>query len=294
MVTGKTNRIILEPKWIGFPWITGGGFDSFSVPIPLLSHRHNGYEITYIEKGEVTWVLENGEQLHLSGGDIAVTQPHITHQGEWKVIRPCSLAWIIFEPEKIKADKKGLISKNALFVMEDIFSKAGNCVRRAGKPLAALFQALHEILADRPKHVYDPLLLPLAQSRTLQLIIEVARTLKNQKTTARNMYLNKAIEFINANLETKITITQIASYLGLSESRLFYLFKTYHGQTPADFIQRQRCAKAREMLTGTSKSITTIAFDLGFSSSQYFSTCFKKYTGVEPRKFRNGNGAFSL
>jgi AraC-like DNA-binding protein len=56
--------------------------------------------------------------------------------------------------------------------------------------------------------------------------------------------------------------------------------------TPAEYLTRLRMKKAKQLLKISKKSITEIAFDLGFSSSQYFATVFKKVTGITPRFYR--------
>ncbi|WP_437231204.1 helix-turn-helix transcriptional regulator [Planctomicrobium sp. SH661] len=55
---------------------------------------------------------------------------------------------------------------------------------------------------------------------------------------------------------------------------------------PNDFLQRLRIKQAQTDLLETDLSITEIAFNNGFSTSQYFSTVFRKYTGDTPARFR--------
>ena len=56
--------------------------------------------------------------------------------------------------------------------------------------------------------------------------------------------------------------------------------------TPNDYLQRLRLDRAREWLAEEGRSVTDIAFAAGFSSSQYFSHVFRKYTGLTPSRFR--------
>ena len=56
--------------------------------------------------------------------------------------------------------------------------------------------------------------------------------------------------------------------------------------SPLKYINMKKIDAAREMLINDKKSITEIAFDLGFSSSQYFSTFFKKHSSFTPDEFR--------
>jgi AraC-like DNA-binding protein len=80
---------------------------------------------------------------------------------------------------------------------------------------------------------------------------------------------------------------EIADKLGFGTTGFIKRFKHETGLTPADFAQRIKIEEARRRLTDTGNSITEIAFKLGFSTSQYFSSVFRKYTGATPREYRN-------
>jgi len=63
---------------------------------------------------------------------------------------------------------------------------------------------------------------------------------------------------------------------------VFYLVTNFCGLV----LRNLRIEKAKRLLLYTSLSITEIALDVGFSSSQYFSRVFSKAEGVDPRTFR--------
>ena len=56
--------------------------------------------------------------------------------------------------------------------------------------------------------------------------------------------------------------------------------------TPGEYLTQRRVHMAKMFLADSSQSITAIAHSLGYSSSQYFATIFKKLTGVTPRAYR--------
>ena len=60
------------------------------------------------------------------------------------------------------------------------------------------------------------------------------------------------------------------------------------GEAGGDMQIRLRVEKAQEQLRQTNRSVTEIALATGFSSGQYFSTVFARYSGVSPTDFRNG------
>jgi AraC-like DNA-binding protein len=63
-------------------------------------------------------------------------------------------------------------------------------------------------------------------------------------------------------------------------------FRKQTGLPPHEYIIRQRVEHAKYMLVNTDMSITGIAYKLLFSSSQYFSTVFKRFTMVTPNQYR--------
>ena len=80
----------------------------------------------------------------------------------------------------------------------------------------------------------------------------------------------------------------LVKYVGFSRARMFDMFKAQTGLTPNDYLQRLRVEKAQEQLRQGDLTVTDIALANGFSSGQYFSTVFTRYTGVSPTDFRNG------
>ena len=78
----------------------------------------------------------------------------------------------------------------------------------------------------------------------------------------------------------------MAEVAGLSVSHFKARFRRETGLPPREFILREKIRLAREALGKGHGTVTDIAFELGFSSSQYFATVFKRYTGQSPRQIR--------
>jgi AraC family transcriptional regulator len=62
-------------------------------------------------------------------------------------------------------------------------------------------------------------------------------------------------------------------------------FKADTGDTPWNYIMELKIKKTKVLLSNPNPSITQCAFDLGFSSSSYFTVVFKHFTKVTPREF---------
>ena len=78
----------------------------------------------------------------------------------------------------------------------------------------------------------------------------------------------------------------LAERAHMSVGRFQHIFKEVAGVSPAEYTEKMRIARAKELLTGGSCDISEIAFKCGFSEHSYFSKRFKKYTGVTPRQTR--------
>ena len=74
----------------------------------------------------------------------------------------------------------------------------------------------------------------------------------------------------------------------LSASQFKSRFEKETGVSPWQYILNARIEAAKQRLTAGDESITQIAMDLGFASSQYFATTFKRITGVTPHGYRRG------
>ena len=98
--------------------------------------------------------------------------------------------------------------------------------------------------------------------------------------------LNSAIAFAEQHLDQSVTVQKMAEIAGYHPSHFAKLFQKRLGITPLQFILRQKTKKAIELLTCTDLPVSAIAESLGFSNQFYFSSFFKKQTGMTPSEYR--------
>lgn len=96
----------------------------------------------------------------------------------------------------------------------------------------------------------------------------------------------RASAVIEDRLAEALTVAELAGAVQLSPSQFHERFLHETGYTPADYWSRRRLARAKELLADGSLSITDVALTLGFSTSQYFATFFRRFTGISPREYR--------
>ncbi len=102
----------------------------------------------------------------------------------------------------------------------------------------------------------------------------------------RNHYkINLAIDFIHNNLEKHITLEDLSRVSMISSFHFHRLFTIYTGDTPMNYINKQRIKRALYLIkTKPELSLTDIAYQLNFSSSSNFTRMFKSQYGISPRK----------
>ncbi|QNM84177.1 AraC family transcriptional regulator [Polaribacter pectinis] len=112
--------------------------------------------------------------------------------------------------------------------------------------------------------------------------------MKTTKIAKENIArLNVAIQFIEENLDTKLTLDIIAEKAHFSPFHFHRLFSLVVEETPNNFIIRKRieCA-ASSLLHQKEKTITEVAEAVAFSNLSSFSKAFKKFYGISPNQFK--------
>jgi AraC-like DNA-binding protein/mannose-6-phosphate isomerase-like protein (cupin superfamily) len=288
-------RLDADGKVIGYSLVSYFGFDSRKdSSLKLFMHTHHGYEITYVFEGKVAWELENGETLHLYGGDMALIQPGVRHKGHLDLIEPATIFWVCLEDwTKVKKASDGFTLKDIKY-LNRIFGSSGNRVWFADDTIRQLLITLCALLQERyekpVKRKDDSLLLPELRGLLSAIITLSARIVSGTSHfRVENDYVRAAREYMRQHLAEDISMQNVAQRLGVSRSRMHAVFKAQSGLTPNDYLQRLRIETAQNLFLSTDRNVTHIAFEVGFSSSQYFATCFRKYTGMTPSQFRQRN-----
>lgn len=105
---------------------------------------------------------------------------------------------------------------------------------------------------------------------------------------ARERYLAKARVVMEKCCGEELTLKIVADRLGISESYLGKLFKSYAQYTFLELLTLYRMKKAVRMLTETDCKVYEIAVETGYRDAKYFSNVFRKIVGVTPKAFKTG------
>lgn len=97
-------------------------------------------------------------------------------------------------------------------------------------------------------------------------------------------------QYVQAHLHEELSVGKVARVAGMSESYFSHTFKKDVGMSFSDFLNHIRIARAMELLAGSNMRVNEVADAVGIYNTNYFSTLFRKMTGVSPGKFRVSPG----
>lgn len=109
---------------------------------------------------------------------------------------------------------------------------------------------------------------------------------KNELPVSPESSVYPAISFVETHRRKMIGMHEMADLCHLSPSYFSKLFLREVGENFTDWVNRRKIEWAKEMLHDTSKSITTIAAELGYMDTSYFIKVFKKFEGTTPLVYR--------
>ena len=107
-----------------------------------------------------------------------------------------------------------------------------------------------------------------------------------EKQNSGKALCEAAQTYIEAHSAEKFCLDEISKALFVNGSYLLRTFKRHTGMTLLCYHHRVRCAKAKNLLTETSLSISQVGESVGFVSSSHFSHIFRKTEGCTPSEYR--------
>ncbi len=116
--------------------------------------------------------------------------------------------------------------------------------------------------------------------------IEMISLISGLKLDNSDFLIEKAIHYIEENYKDKLTLEDVAGYVGISKYYFSYLFKKVKDINFSAYINILRMEKAKELLKQPQMTINQVYSEVGFNDQQYFSKIFKKYVGMTVTEYR--------
>lgn len=123
------------------------------------------------------------------------------------------------------------------------------------------------------------------RTAVLQLLLAVIELSEHVAPLKKHDVMAELISEIQASPQEERDIGDLAQDAGLSKSLFISRFKQVTGLPPYAYILRCKMVKAKDLLQSEQMTITDIAYELGFSSSQHFAMQFKRQFGITPSQW---------
>lgn len=240
-------------------------------------HKHKDVEVIVVEKGScIIHIKEDDRYVDIHKSEVLVIYPHVTHTFYVTQDQSCRISQIQFEMLETDLD----CCLDSLRFIKNL--KAGIKYEYTAKPaeIASCIGRINRNITDKELvNLYCMELLLLLSKGMEDHANDMSLNLKNHK-------LNSVIEYINNNIYENLVIEDIGEKFNISTRYLRKKFKEITGDTISSYITKTRIKHAKELLAIGNLSVTQVAFQMGFSSPQYFSWVFKNITGVTPGQYR--------
>jgi AraC-like DNA-binding protein len=270
-----------EQKW-GLPW-----------------HRNEGIELTFLENGHMDFSVGNNKFI-LEPNALTITRPWQPHKVGNPNIGPCKLHWIILDVGVRRPHQEWLwpdwlqLTKREEKHLTILLSHHEEPVWPLMKSMRPVFQEIGHIITEQSSLDSFTLLKLKLNELFYRLLIELRQIepplTKRLTSTMRNVEL--FLEDLEREPERPWTIEGMARECGLGKTVFMENFKRITNMTPTHYLNYLRVKKSKKLLESRSEfSVLDIAMECGFSSSQYFASIFKRFTGMTPSDIRkNGKG----
>jgi len=256
---------------------------------PFGLHSHEFTEIVIITAGRGVHVTGK-ETYPLNAGDAFVIgglRQHDYHSME----RLC-LVNILFQPEKLNLrtfDLRALPGYHALFTLEPAWRRRhqfNGRLRLTPSELSVVMgfvdQLEEELVARASGFKF------MATASFMQIVGYLSRCYARAKNSDARALLRigAAISHLETNYQEAIDLDQLARIARMSNRNFIRSFQAAMGSSPIAYVIQLRVNRGASLLRRTESSVTEVAFQVGFTDSNYFARQFRKLLGVTPSQYR--------
>lgn len=257
-------------------------------------HCNEGIEFTYLARGKTVFEVD-GQSWLLRRGDLTITRPWQFHRVGNPNIGASRLIWVIIDVDVRRPNQSWkwpdwlMCSPADLKHLTRLLRHNEQPVWQANEEIARCFQKMGSLLEDQePEESQTKLTLYINELivTLMEMLTKKHIPLNAHLSTTRRM-VEMFLEELPKHLDVAWTLDGMAHECGLSRSQFSTYCKQITNMTPKEYLNHCRVDAAAEMLVENSElTITQIAIDCGFNTSQYFSTVFHKFKGQSPSEYR--------
>ncbi|AWB66001.1 AraC family transcriptional regulator [Saccharobesus litoralis] len=259
-------------------------------------HRNEGIEICFQENGTNTLTVD-GKNYNTPAKTLTITRPWQLHQVGSPNIGPGRLHWIILDVGVRRPNQAWhwpewcILTEDDKRELEQLLRGNEHPAWQANNEILNIFKRIQSYVTAEPIEPYISHL-KIHLNHLLLALLELLRT-QNIVSQEHLTTKARAVEVFLQELESNYrlagyewTLDDMARHCGMARSAFSNYCQQLTNTSPILFLAHCRLQHAsRLLLNETYTSITDLAFELGFSNSQYFSRCFKEKYGLPPKQW---------
>jgi AraC-like DNA-binding protein len=246
--------------------------------------------IYYVIEGKFEWQIHQ-QQYMLYPGDAALILPGQKFGSEKGFLDIGSISWIHITMQKLESGKMVPGKWSSLSESESL--AIGKILLLNNSLVLSKCNEAGRILHYIQSELFNKEIGYNTRANQLidELFITITRQLTKQSNPARDFpkTFMQLEQTLRQNLSHQWTVEEMAAVVGMGTTLFNEKVKTYSGFSPINYLINIRISEAIKLLKKKEISLTDIALDIGFYSSQHFSTTFKKLTGYTPSEFRKNH-----
>jgi AraC family transcriptional regulator len=239
--------------------------------------RHDQAFAMMLRPGSIEWGSKRTalEKFNYAAGDLALCD---RHQGEWVGLMNVQHLQLGISDAALLASSDGAYGEVELSASRKF----------ADVRLSAMVAAVHaEMVAGFPSGRL--FLDSVEQAMAVALVNGHAvrhRPVQISRGGLGPARLRRIRELVQAKMEYELSLDELAQSVGLSTAHFARMFRKSTGQTPHQFVLRQRLERAKPMLRAPDARVLDVAVACGFKTQQHFAQVFRDFCGVSPTEYR--------
>ena len=250
---------------------------------PIEWHSHEETEIICCIRGSLKYEFRNRLGATLTAGCFLIIPGNLAHRLADGIDGPCRRI-SFFLPNK-PAGK----SRTSPFTLGEYRDILSDVLKKRFRPRAFAPSLQRDLtrIADLVQRgdlsARERVDLRVTTAATL---VSLAATKASEPTKPNVRLIGEAVQWLHKHFHEKISLDQMAAFMGYSPSRFCVLFKEHTGLPPVEWLIRLRIEKACEHLKSESDTIATVARKVGFDDPLFFSRIFHKRIGIPPKEYQ--------
>lgn len=255
----------------------------------LYMHWHKEMEIIYVITGKI-FIRSNDKTVEGSTGDFIFIEPEAVHYIK-SGNEPLNFKSLVFDLQILNGSEEDFCQNKVSLPLISHQMKISDKIKKGDinyEEIKSSFFELNECW-QKKKYFYQLEAKHLMFRFFYQILSGGHFSQISLESTKLTAAVKDSITYIQNHFNCELTTGIISKYVHYNEYYFMREFKKYTGKTIVEYITEYRLGKAKKLLRQSELTIEEIAFQVGFSSTSYFSHKFREMFFITPSDFRKSS-----